>query len=221
MSGSYSSVIQNAAYTYGVDPGVLSALAASESSYNPNQITAEPNGTTSYGLFQLNSNTISNPGYGIAPITQQQALNPQTNADFAAQYLAALLQNNGGNYSTAVANYNGATSLSSSSYASQSNYPNLVSAINAANAETGVTTTGKATLGSTAIGSAQASAIDALSGSSGADANQSADTNAAAAGTSNCPLGTVFGVSLCVVALVILGIVLIGAGVFMLGKEAL
>jgi soluble lytic murein transglycosylase-like protein len=193
MSGAYSGYILNAAQQYNVDPGVLNQLAISESGGNPNQITAESNGTTSYGLLQLNSKTIANPGYGIAPISTQQALDGQTNANFAAQYLSKLLSKFGGDYSQAVAAYNGASSLATSGYAQGSNYPNLVAAIQSAQ-----------------YGSTQ---------SPGLSFSPSAATGTSGNGTqAACPLGTVFGVSLCVVMLVLLGIGLTIAGVFMLGK---
>lgn len=91
-------MVVNAANTYGVPPTIALAVASHESGFNPNATNVNTNGTTDYGVMQLNSTTVQTLGLS-------NPLDPQTNIDAGVQLLGQYLQQYGGNTSQALQAY--------------------------------------------------------------------------------------------------------------------
>ncbi|MGB4499629.1 MAG: lytic transglycosylase domain-containing protein [Methylococcaceae bacterium] len=78
---------------------LLNGLIKTESSGNPNAVS--PKGAI--GLTQIMPETARNPGYGVKPL---QNNSPEENMRFGRDYLAALIQANGGDTQKALSAYN-------------------------------------------------------------------------------------------------------------------
>jgi uncharacterized membrane protein (UPF0127 family) len=91
-------MIVNAANTYGVPPAIALGVASHESGFNPNATNVNTNGTTDYGVMQLNSTTVQTLGIS-------NPLDPQTNINAGVQLLGQYLQQYGGNTSLALQAY--------------------------------------------------------------------------------------------------------------------
>jgi len=96
----YRALATKAAQERGIDPNLYLALIQQESGFNP---TAEsPVGA--YGLTQVMPATASDPGWGIAPLSNRDDPNEQIR--FGADYLDAMLGRYDGDTSKALAAYN-------------------------------------------------------------------------------------------------------------------
>jgi len=96
---SIQQMIVAAANLYGVPPSIALGIAAHESGFNPNATNFNTNGTTDYGVMQLNTSVLQT--YGLTPA---DALNPQTNIDTAMSLLGGYL-NKYGDVNTALQAY--------------------------------------------------------------------------------------------------------------------
>ena len=83
-------MIVAAAAQYGVPANIALGVAAHESCFNPAATNDNTNGTTDYGVMQLNSTTVQT--LGIA-----DPMDPQQNINGGVQLLANLLAQYGGN----------------------------------------------------------------------------------------------------------------------------
>lgn len=93
-------MVVNAANQYGVPPNLALGIASHESGFNPNATNVNTNGTTDWGVMQLNDTTVKTLGVS-------NPLDPQQNIDAGVGLLASYLQK-----------YNGNTSLALQAYAS-------------------------------------------------------------------------------------------------------
>jgi len=91
---------QEAANKYDVDVDLLKAIAYVESGMNPRVTGTNKNGTTDFGLMQINSSTLE--GLKISPA---QAMEPCANVHIGAYVLARNIQKGGGNWKS-VGSYN-------------------------------------------------------------------------------------------------------------------
>jgi hypothetical protein len=96
-TASVQQMIVDAANQYGVPPSIALGIAAHESGFNPNALNNNTNGTTDYGVMQLNTLTLQT--YGVSPA---DALDPQTNIDTGVSLLGSLLQKYNGNTTDAL-----------------------------------------------------------------------------------------------------------------------
>lgn len=88
---------------YGVNPALALAIAQQESGFNASAVSAtNSNGTTDYGVMQINSSNLAS--LGLTPTT---ALNPQQNIQAAMQLLSTYTQQYGGDPAQIAAAYNG------------------------------------------------------------------------------------------------------------------
>jgi soluble lytic murein transglycosylase-like protein len=78
-----------AAQQYGVDPNIALGIAAHESGFNPNATNHNTNGTTDWGVMQLNDTTVQTMGVS-------NPLDPQQNIDAGVRLIANLLAKYGG-----------------------------------------------------------------------------------------------------------------------------
>ena len=86
---------------YGVDPEVYNRLIAKESGWDPSAKGA----AGEIGLSQIMKETGIKPGMGVTPI--QDRSDPVDNLRFGAEYLGALIEEFGGDYTKALQAYNG------------------------------------------------------------------------------------------------------------------
>jgi hypothetical protein len=92
-------MIVAAANQYGVPPSIALGIASHESGFNPNATNLNTNGTTDYGVMQLNTSVLQT--YGLTPA---QAFDPQTNIDTSMSLLGGYLSKYG-NIDTALQAY--------------------------------------------------------------------------------------------------------------------
>jgi soluble lytic murein transglycosylase-like protein len=94
-------MITAAATSAGIDPAIALAVAQTESGFNPNAVnTANTNGTTDYGVFQINSSNLASLGLTSNP------LDPQANINAGVGLLAQLLNQYNGDVQSALWAYN-------------------------------------------------------------------------------------------------------------------
>ena len=105
MGQTSSSAIQQqiiqAAQEYDVPPALALAVAQQESSFNPNATATNKNGSTDYGVFQINSSNLSSLG-----LNPTSVMDPSTNIDAGVSMLSSLLAQYGGNTTLALEAYN-------------------------------------------------------------------------------------------------------------------
>jgi soluble lytic murein transglycosylase-like protein len=77
------------AQQYGVDPNIALGIAAHESGFNPNATNHNANGTTDWGVMQLNDTTVQTMGVS-------NPLDPAQNIDAGVRLIANLLAKYGG-----------------------------------------------------------------------------------------------------------------------------
>lgn len=206
MSSLYDQAV-NAADQYGVPPNLMTSMIAGESGWNTNAYN-----TTSgaMGLAQVLPSTAANPGYGVTPLTQPY--NATSSINFMAQYLSGLY-NKLGSWAGAVGSYSG-TPAGSVPYTGNNQQGNILSAISAADSGGGSYL--NALMGG---GNGSSSSNPAFGGgplNPTPTAATTAVTNAAAS-----VLGNIIpdiSAWLKQGGIILLGVVVIGAGVFMLGK---
>jgi Transglycosylase SLT domain len=94
-------MITQAAANAGISPALALAVAQTESGFNPNAVSpTNSNGTTDYGVFQINSSNLASLGLASNP------LDPQANINAGVGLLAQLLNQYNGNVQTALWAYN-------------------------------------------------------------------------------------------------------------------
>jgi hypothetical protein len=95
-------ILVSAAQKYNVDPKIVLAIAQHESGFRPgvNNAGLNKNGTTDWGLMQLNDITLKT--YGLTP---EQALDPVTNAEYGVRLLKSNLDRFGGDVDKAIWGY--------------------------------------------------------------------------------------------------------------------
>lgn len=102
-------IYEQAAAQYGIPVDLLIAQGRQESGFNPNAV----GGAGEVGLAQIHPKTAANPGYGVPPISLEDARDPAKAIPWQAQYLAARGRAQGADFSTsegqnrALAAYNG------------------------------------------------------------------------------------------------------------------
>jgi hypothetical protein len=107
LSNAYDQLIWETAGRHGVDPPLVKAVVAAESSFRPTAYRAEPHiGDASYGLMQTLYRTAKDMGYqGPA----DGLYDPATSLEFGTRYLAKQLRRYSGKIPYAVAAYNSGT----------------------------------------------------------------------------------------------------------------
>jgi soluble lytic murein transglycosylase-like protein len=95
VTGDFSSLINQAAEKYNVNPALVQAVVKAESNFNPNAISS----SGALGLMQLMPGTAS--GLGVT-----DPLDPEQNIDGGVRYISQLLKHYDGNIKLAVAAYN-------------------------------------------------------------------------------------------------------------------
>ena len=83
-------MIVAAAQQFGVPPNIALGVASHESGFNPNAVNHNTNGTTDYGVMQLNTLTVQTMGVS-------DPMDPQQNINAGVQLLSNLLNQYGGN----------------------------------------------------------------------------------------------------------------------------
>lgn len=100
-NNNYRRIATQMAERYGVDPEVYNRLIAKESGWDPNAKGA----AGELGFSQIMKETGIKPGMGVTPI--QDRSDPVDNLRFGAEYLGALIDEFGGDYTKALQAYNG------------------------------------------------------------------------------------------------------------------
>ena len=100
-NNNYRRIATQMAERYGVDPEVYNRLIAKESGWDPKARGA----AGEIGLSQIMLETGVKPGMGVKPI--QDRSDPVENLRFGAEYLGALIDEFGGDYTKALQAYNG------------------------------------------------------------------------------------------------------------------
>ena len=100
-NNNYRRIATQMAERYGVDPEVYNRLIAKESGWDP-----KARGKAGeLGFSQIMLETGAKPGLGVTPI--QDRADPVENLRFGAEYLGALIEEFGGDYTKALQAYNG------------------------------------------------------------------------------------------------------------------
>jgi len=97
---------EGAAHRYGVNPHVLYAIAAQESSLNPNAVHLNEDGSQDLGLTQINSKWL--PQLSKLGVTADNLMNPCINMHVGA-YLLSLKMIRHGNTWQAIGSYHSNT----------------------------------------------------------------------------------------------------------------
>jgi soluble lytic murein transglycosylase-like protein len=93
-------LITQTALQYGVSPALALAVAQTESNFNPNAVSpTNSNGTTDYGVFQINSSNLASLGLS-------NPTDPVSNINAGIQMLAQLSQQYNGNTQQILWAYN-------------------------------------------------------------------------------------------------------------------
>ena len=100
-NNNYRRIATQMAERYGVDPEVYNRLIAKESGWDP----SARGKAGELGLSQIMLETGAKPGLGVTPI--QDRADPVDNLRFGAEYLGALIEEFGGDYTKALQAYNG------------------------------------------------------------------------------------------------------------------
>jgi len=95
VSGDFSSLINQAAQKYNVNPALVQAVVKAESNFNPNAVSS----AGALGLMQLMPATAN--GLGV-----DNPLDPAQNIDGGVRYISQLLKHSDGDVRLAVAAYN-------------------------------------------------------------------------------------------------------------------
>ncbi len=113
---SIAQMVADAAAQYGVPPSLALGIASHESGFNPNATNLNSNGTTDYGVMQLNTTTVQT--LGVA-----NPLDPQQNIDAGVGLLASLLQKYNGDQQLALWAYASGSGSVSAAGSNTANMP--------------------------------------------------------------------------------------------------
>jgi hypothetical protein len=107
MTSIFDSLIWSVAQRHAVDPFLVKAVIAAESSFDPRAYRAEPQiGDASWGLMQTLYRTARDMGYTGAP---EGLFDPATSIEYGTRYLKRQLLRYSGETARAVAAYNSGT----------------------------------------------------------------------------------------------------------------